>query len=1152
MLLLHMRTLEAVVDGFLVTESETCFQTQQTKPLYLTEALARGAFPRSLAAMTQVKAVSLTDGKRFITSINRRGCTDLRGRIGKHSQRRYSGRCFQSVQRFALLDMLATAAAPDDLAFIADVDEIASPHVVRLLRDCAPFPPFGQWPSDDAHSGFLHIKARLLKYGPHCDHGHTWHDGPRLYLVGWLLRQREHGTSRHPFDPKAFDALRPMGSGKQLATVATRGGWHLTSFGTPTDILTKLSTFGAANKFGDHPDALDSARIEACRRQCAELLVTLPLNWKPPPCRPDVFVPTPCHLPHRNATRLQRRAIERTLTRHTLRTLLPSGAPLTPSILRYAFGDDEVIPPYLIEHPDEFPPEWFEGLRSKPPDWAPVATPLLPLRLWRCAAPSSAALEALPAVLLYHLGPLGAAMGRGMFEFVRDTDVGDVYVVADATAERAPPFRGGLSARGCAPVRELPWVEFPKPAAGGHYSGRWCMQKLELLSHLPADVRTAVMLDADVYLTRDGLRILRDELRALRPAQFLAAPRTDARVSRRHPNGSSWLGVPHRSEGINSGVLALDVGRMRTFAAGFCGAQWWRCILDSRPKGYNDVGGDQAVWNALLVERPQVWKQLPCGTQLSIDTLRAAVVRIAHAARAPICEARPSAAGGVVVLPEHTLSRYLDSKTSDGCGEVEHVEADDVRFGAVPRATREWPGRVAVTHGAARLQPVARLVAALLAASGDDERRLIFRAFPCWCYGYIKNDGEATFGAIAGSPKGNTGCQDIQYDIDARVMTPTPSSSGGGRELREERGDVHPSFAAVDAGCGTSPTPKAAFCFTGHPRTFIHPEARASIKRAIRGFGADAYTFFVLTDDDGGSSWAHPPIHATPSEVTAAMAELRPKAASYGAPPAESSSYAASRRASCGLPPEGLTRAIGSRPFMRTFYETHSKLRACYQAVAAFEEAHALRFDWVVRMRPDIWFFGKLPAYCSMAPSKISFPVGVVGCGYSPCINDHMAFMPRSLAHHYFDIASDMQTCEGVKSLSKHWKNYNLWRLMDHGVPLAEPSPLIPYTLLRPCGNASAATYYPECHRWTSKPLEKNAGLAHYANGSALPTLQQYMADRVGVHQRCREKASARFPAFAAIDGDGQFDAKRLRSCKWTMAQPTPPRSARHPTPKQG
>ena len=353
-----------------------------------------------------------------------------------------------------------------------------------------------------------------------------------------------------------------------------------------------------------------------------------------------------------------------------------------------------------------------------------------------------------------------------------------------------------------------------------------------------------------------------------------------------------------------------------------------------------------------------------------------------------------------------------------------------------------------------------------------------------------------------------------------------------------------PSLRANSTVCGSAgggvggvppaPRPTAAFCLTGQPRTFIHPEAQRTIKRAIRSFGAHAYVFFHLTNDDEGSSYAHPPLLNDARLVHDAMASLRPKVASYAAPASDSGTYAAARRAQCGLPPEGRTWAIGGRLFMRTFYQTHAKLRSCFEQVVRYEERHQMRFDWVVRMRPDVWFFdASLVPHCELAADRISFPVGVVGCGYSPCINDHMAFMPRALAPYYFNIADDLGTCDGVRDLSRHWKNYNVWRLMSQNVPLAAPSPLIPYTLLRPCSNDSLASFYPECQRWSSggRLIEKNAGLAHYANGSALPGLAQYREERVRRYAQCRQAATEAFPsAFSFIDG-GEFDRARIRSC---------------------
>ena len=65
-------------------------------------------------------------------------------------------------------------------------------------------------------------------------------------------------------------------------------------------------------------------------------------------------------------------------------------------------------------------------------------------------------------------------------------------------------------------------------------------------------------------------------------------------------------------------------------------------------------------------------------------------------------------------------------------------------------------------------------------------------------------------------------------------------------------------------------------------------------------------------------------------------------------------------------------------------------------------------------------------------------------------------------------------------------------------------SPVVPYTLLRPCANASAASFYPECVRWSGSPPEKNAGLARYADGQPLPRLAAYREQRDAHHGAAR------------------------------------------------
>ena len=112
-------------------------------------------------------------------------------------------------------------------------------------------------------------------------------------------------------------------------------------------------------------------------------------------------------------------------------------------------------------------------------------------------------------------------------------------------------------------------------------------------------------------------------------------------------------------------------------------------------------------------------------------------------------------------------------------------------------------------------------------------------------------------------------------------------------------------------------------------------------------------------------------------------------------------------------------------------------------------------------------------------------------------------------------------------------------RLMDRKVPLAEPSPLTPYTLLRPCSNVSTAYFYPECLRWATKKgvIEKNAGLTYYANGSLLPHVSTFRVERERQYHKCRAAAANTFPLFKDIDG-AEFDRRTVRACARGRASP--------------
>ena len=292
MLRLHMRVLESIVAGFLVTESTRCFQTRKEKRALLTEALNSNSsvLPRSLAALTAVKVVTDADGKRA-------NCV-------MRPNSKYSTRCFQNVQRLALLDLLFAHADADDLAFVSDVDEIAKPSFVQLMRACAPFPPLKQWREDFV--GSLIGAVAHSQFGLHCvANGNTWSDGPRLYVAGWLSqlgtvsvnrispprRWKEQLPDRLPGPSRIygtqegtrartllhraelFDLFRKLDRRHfPSMSVEHATGWHLSSFGTSEELRRKLTTFGASSRFD--PMTLNKSRLTACMRICAALLVS--------------------------------------------------------------------------------------------------------------------------------------------------------------------------------------------------------------------------------------------------------------------------------------------------------------------------------------------------------------------------------------------------------------------------------------------------------------------------------------------------------------------------------------------------------------------------------------------------------------------------------------------------------------------------------------------------------------------------------------------------------------------------------------------------------------------------------------------------------------------------------------------------------------
>ena len=205
MLELHLETLAPEVDGFLVSEASVCFQTGRPKRPLLTDALAAKTIDRTISPKVSVRVLS---------------AADARARCKGEGLRKYSSRCFQAVQRHVSLEMLLRVAAEDDLALVADVDEIARPHIVRQMAACVPHAP---GPLRQVYG----LSARQYKFGAHCDTGYVWEEGPKIYSVGWL-------NSSQAWSPKGFDSMRP--AGRWSMPYVSEAAWHLTSFGSTEQV----------------------------------------------------------------------------------------------------------------------------------------------------------------------------------------------------------------------------------------------------------------------------------------------------------------------------------------------------------------------------------------------------------------------------------------------------------------------------------------------------------------------------------------------------------------------------------------------------------------------------------------------------------------------------------------------------------------------------------------------------------------------------------------------------------------------------------------------------------------------------------------------------------------------------------------------------
>ena len=159
------------------------------------------------------------------------------------------------------------------------------------------------------------------------------------------------------------------------------------------------------------------------------------------------------------------------------------------------------------------------------------------------------------------------------------------------------------------------------------------------------------------------------------------------------------------------------------------------------------------------------------------------------------------------------------------------------------------------------------------------------------------------------------------------------------------------------------PSPSAAFCISGHARSFVVPAVHLSIKRnLIDAFGsrADVFVYFASTPE-------HTPIHIDP------FGKLPDPRPARGVQPSGNHSQRNRtyfrRFAKPGSPT--LRRALAAVHPVAVKYDRHKiedqilgqsrRIAGCLALVRVHERTEQIKYDWFFRVRPDLLWLGRFP-----------------------------------------------------------------------------------------------------------------------------------------------------------------------------------------------
>jgi len=150
--------------------------------------------------------------------------------------------------------------------------------------------------------------------------------------------------------------------------------------------------------------------------------------------------------------------------------------------------------------------------------------------------------------------------------------------------------------------------------------------------------------------------------------------------------------------------------------------------------------------------------------------------------------------------------------------------------------------------------------------------------------------------------------------------------------------------------------------------------------------------------------------------------------------------------------------------------------------VSDYEKRERMSFQYVIRIRPDLFFMEPMPTMKSLSvkPGEIIVPAGVAPLKGTYGVNDHIAICERSTCDPYFLLHDKYENCKDKLDMFTSDGNEFLEKAVNTSdfVSASGPQKMtfrrqkMDYTIMRKCPHSL------DCFRFNYPPFDSNSSLA--------------------------------------------------------------------------